>query len=218
MAKKSPYYIIVISLIIIWIFSLISSYLYPETFEYVVQEDGIIENLTAVVIFIAMCITGTRIFRLWKSKVWQWKVVMFGLLSLLIFALGEEISWGQRIFNIDSDPFFKENNTQGEMNIHNLKLGGIKLNFLISQVFTVLLSLYLLVLPYFYRKKENIARLVDLSGIPIPTFRQTFFMLFPLILVLIMTHGSKWEILEISLAMAGLLIILLPLNKEKIYN
>ena len=42
------------------------------------------------------------------------------LLSIawLIFAL-EEISWGQRVFNIESPSFFKEYNYQQETNIHN---------------------------------------------------------------------------------------------------
>ncbi len=43
---------------------------------------------------------------------------LFGVAMLLIFC--EEISWGQRIFGIESSEFFIQHSTQKETNIHNL--------------------------------------------------------------------------------------------------
>ena len=43
--------------------------------------------------------------------------IVFGLFSFL--AGLEEISWGQRVFNIQSSQFFIENSDQGEINLHN---------------------------------------------------------------------------------------------------
>lgn len=49
--------------------------------------------------------------------------VFFALLAVVfIFAAGEEISWGQRILNIDLPETVQAENLQGELNIHNLKL------------------------------------------------------------------------------------------------
>ena len=39
---------------------------------------------------------------------------------IFIFGAGEEISWGQRIFNVESSEYFLENNAQGETNLHNM--------------------------------------------------------------------------------------------------
>ena len=39
-----------------------------------------------------------------------------------MFASLEEISWGQRIFNIRAPDYFKEHNSQGEFSIHNLDI------------------------------------------------------------------------------------------------
>jgi hypothetical protein len=54
-------------------------------------------------------------------------MTLHGLLSgilaavLLLVAL-EEISWGQRIFNIASPAYFEQHNVQGEITFHNLDI------------------------------------------------------------------------------------------------
>ncbi len=48
----------------------------------------------------------------------------FILLALSCFYVAmEEISWGQRIFGIQSPEYFKEKNLQGELNLHNFLTG-----------------------------------------------------------------------------------------------
>ncbi len=211
-------YIIPIILVIIGFGSLISSYLYPDFFEAMVIEDGPIENLTVLVLLLALLLTLYRLFSLWSKKKIIWRIMTIGLSLFLLFGFGEEISWGQRIFGWSSDGFFQENNTQGEINIHNLELWGIRLNFLISQVFTVLLSIYVLGGSYFYRKKENFRKFIDNAGIPIPSGFQIIWVIFPLALMLAISHSQKWEILEISLALAGFFILSSPINKKIIYT
>lgn len=47
--------------------------------------------------------------------------ILIGILAILI--AGEEISWGQRIISLPSSfSFIKENNLQGEVTLHNLKI------------------------------------------------------------------------------------------------
>ena len=75
------------------------------------MEDSFLEWVTAVlaliasVLFFTSGMLGSR-FAFTLSFAW------------LIFAL-EEISWGQRIFNIDSPELFLKHNFQQETNIHN---------------------------------------------------------------------------------------------------
>ncbi|HEV3002107.1 MAG TPA: hypothetical protein VGW75_15300 [Solirubrobacteraceae bacterium] len=55
------------------------------------------------------------------STVSAWKPVVLGVLAVgLFFAAGEEISWGQRIFGVDTPESVRAENAQGELNVHNL--------------------------------------------------------------------------------------------------
>jgi hypothetical protein len=56
-------------------------------------------------------------------------MVLMGL--VFVFGAGEEISWGQRILNIESSEFFVKHNAQREINIHNLIVNGKKINKII---------------------------------------------------------------------------------------
>lgn len=48
----------------------------------------------------------------------------FALLGLACFyVVGEEVSWGQQVFDWDSPAFFESNNLQGETNLHNMVTG-----------------------------------------------------------------------------------------------
>ena len=47
--------------------------------------------------------------------------LFFGVLAIAAFyTVMEEISWGQRLLDIETPDFFWEQNIQEEMNIHNL--------------------------------------------------------------------------------------------------
>jgi hypothetical protein len=62
--------------------------------------------------------TGNNCF-FFKTK----KNLFFLLLGMLFFiGFGEEISWGQRIFNLQTPEAVKKVNMQGELNIHNLNI------------------------------------------------------------------------------------------------
>lgn len=58
--------------------------------------------------------------RFFKRKQWFGLSVLV-FLSLVLFVMaGEEISWGQRIFEWQTTGYFSEHNVQGETNLHNL--------------------------------------------------------------------------------------------------
>jgi hypothetical protein len=89
------------------------------------KEDGIIENLSAIFFFMASCICFYLFFKsISDDKVYFLKIrrnCFFLILGLLfIFCFGEEISWGQRFFCINTSDYLMKINNQGETNLHNL--------------------------------------------------------------------------------------------------
>ena len=135
---------------------------------------------------------------------------------LFLFGAGEEISWGQRIFGIESGEFFQGNNLQKETNFHNLEVGGVKLNKLIfSQLLTLVMAIYLLIMPFLYQKYKGIKKLVDMFVIPVPQLSHIAAFLINTIFIAILPNLSrKWEVYELFFAVIFLLIFLNPVNKS----
>lgn len=50
-------------------------------------------------------------------------LVVLGLGILFLFAFGEEISWGQRIFGVEEPAALERINAQDELNVHNIEIG-----------------------------------------------------------------------------------------------
>ena len=78
------------------------------------DEDGIVEYLTAVLFFISSLIM------LYLSR--KQSKIFFLLFLLLFIGAGEEISWGQRLFHIDTPNSIRKINVQGELNLHNIEI------------------------------------------------------------------------------------------------
>ncbi len=89
-------------------------------------EDGVIEYLGALYFFISS-ILFLVLFKLSRKgndfQIVKTKKNIFYLLFciMFLFAAGEEISWGQRIFQIPVPESWKAINVQKELNIHNLR-------------------------------------------------------------------------------------------------
>lgn len=89
------------------------------------REDGIIENLSALFFFMAALVVLYLFFKLKSDEKIYFpetkRNYFFLLLGLLfLFCFGEEISWGQRIFNVKTSDFMMKINMQSETNLHNL--------------------------------------------------------------------------------------------------
>ena len=99
--------------------------------QHYVAEDGFIEDVTLVPLAVITLTCFVYLIKFTRKKnIWFFFVyLMLGMGSF--FILGEEISWGQRIFNFKTTEYFQEHNTQDEMNIHNLMIDGEKLNKII---------------------------------------------------------------------------------------
>lgn len=183
-----------------------------------VVEDGIIENITALTL---LSISLLFLFRLItnkesKSKAW----IFFNIIIIVgsFFGFGEEISWGQRIFSIESGEFFSQYNLQNETNLHNLKINNVKINQLIfSYGFVLVFGFYFIFSLFVYKKNQWFKNLVDNFGVPIPKLRHTIFMLVLTAIIMIIPDLEKWELWESVFVLLILLVFLEPFNtKEKL--
>lgn len=177
------------------------------------REDGAVEYSTSIMLFFIALLCISRLRKLNKYKPLLWKLGVLGFALIFIFGAGEEISWGQRIFGIESGDFFKENNAQEETNLHNLVVGGTKLNKLIfSQLLMIVMLMYLLIIPILYRKKENIKNLLNKCAVPVVKWHHTIAFIMCTVLVLIIPSSRKWELYELAFGVIFFLIFLNPLN------
>lgn len=182
-------------------------------FEKYVEEDGTVEWLTVLGLVLGCAVCIIRFKNLVRLRNWWFLFVVLGLGLFLFFAAGEEISWGQRIFGIKSSEFFKEHNSQGETNLHNLIVDGVKLNKVIFSIGLIAaMGIYLAVVPVVYRKNEKLKNWINHSGIPVPRIYQVVSIALLFILTELIPHGKNAEILEAGIAFLFFLIIRYPEN------
>lgn len=183
--------------------------------EFYTKEDGFVEYGTALLLFCSSVLLISRFIKLQKYKKPLWKVGILAIALVFIFGAGEEISWGQRIFNIESSEYFIENNAQAETNLHNLVVDGKKVNKIIfSQLLTAILVIYLIITPFLYRKFDWVKNLANLFAVPIVKWHQTIAFLIITSLLFFMGSERKWELYELAFGVIFFLIFLNPLNKS----
>ncbi len=179
------------------------------------QEDGPVEWGTAIMLFGIYALSLYHLLTLWNTKKILWKVGTFLFVVLFLFAAGEEISWGQRIFGVESSEFFIENNAQGETNLHNLVVGEKKINKIIfSQLLFLVMFLYLLITPILFRKFSWFKDLANKFAVPIVKWHHTIAFIVVTVLVALNPASRKWEVYELAFGAIFFLIFLGPLNKE----
>ena len=193
----------------------------PFTFLYqkelylnIVKEDGIVEYSTALFLLSSAFIS---LYDFFKIKI-KFSVNNFGLIFtalILFFGFGEELSWGQRIFNIESSSFFNKNNLQGETNIHNLMIQGVKLNkWIFTYGLVVVFTFYFLVLPIFYKKNIFPKSLNNNFSFVIPRFHQSLIFILSTLFINLLNYERISELWEFSFAVTIFYICISPLNKK----
>jgi len=178
------------------------------------KEDGWIENLTALVLFASAILLFAR---LWRGRSNGWKfMVVTGLGGLaFLFVAGEEVSWGQRMFGIESSEFFEKNNAQAETNLHNLEFGGVKINKLIfGQLLTVMIIFYIIIWPLSYRFSTWVKKVTTQLFVPLPRLYHSIAYLLIMGAVMAISSSKRWELLEFDSAIIFFLILFNPLNRE----
>ncbi len=168
---------LIISFVIIIFFN-------DETIVYLAKEDGIYETAAAICFFLTSLaffylyfkdIKGNQLFII-KTK----RNLFYILLALLfLFGAGEEISWGQRIFDFQTPEELKEMNMQNELNIHNLKIfhgnyadgkGKTFFDAMTSsgRLLNIFWFTFCFLTPILHRKSRRISSLLDKMNLPIP--------------------------------------------------
>lgn len=87
-----------------------------------VQEDSVLEYLQALIFLASSLLSIVACLRFFRQRE-RGLGVLFVLLGVgLAFVAAEEVSWGQRLLDIANPEYFKNNNMQKEITVHNLKL------------------------------------------------------------------------------------------------
>lgn len=212
--EKVVYPILALYVAVIAIWALIN----PEYYTTVLaKEDGPVEWLTVIALVLSCVACIHRVATLKSQKNAMFIFVWSFLALFAFFGAGEEISWGQRIFGIESSEWFKQNNAQAETNLHNLVVEGKKVNKIIfSALLGVMLLTYLLVFSIAYRKSDKFKAFCEYFGVPIAQWHQVIAW-FAVALVaegLIKGVGRSSELFESAAAFVFLMNILYPYNSK----
>ena len=183
-----------------------------------IREDGLVEWLTFVELLMMSAYSFVITAHFGHSgeervarRVW----LFFGFLFL--FGAIEEISWAQRIIGIKSPEWFLKHNAQGETNVHNLVICGVKLNKLVfGKMLAMVLGIYLLLIPLVYRINERLKGTVNRWRIPVAQNYQV--LLFIVLAIVIRLHlglsKKAEELLEFSGCYIIFLVVTHPYNHE----
>jgi hypothetical protein len=201
-------------------FAVVLSRVNPAAFatEFTV-EDGFIEWVTMIVLFAAFCLSVHRFVTARRNFGLRGRFTLLLMAAIFLFGAGEEISWGQRIFDIETPQILAENNAQKEMNLHNLtfELRGktYKVNRLVfGRGIAIVLILYLFVLAPLYRRHAGFRRLVDAWAVPVPTTLQIAAYAVVIAVVEGLIHSPKrGEMTEFAGVIVILLNVAFPLNR-----
>jgi len=82
---------------------------------------------------------------------------------------GEEISWGQRLFDIETPQLLKEVNVQNEITLHNI--GSISV---FSNIFFVICVTFFLCVPFLAQKYNRIRDIFYYVDFPVPNRFATY--------------------------------------------
>ena len=179
-------------------------------------EDGPVEWGTAVCLLLSSLVL-MRNARALRGRGTLALVMTLVYALAFFFAAGEEISWGYRLFDWDASEFFRENNAQGETNIHNLVVGDVKL---VKTVFggglSLVILLYLLVLPLIYARVGAVARIADRLAIPVADTRHMILALAATLVIAAVQMMTKWESYEFVFSLLTVSIFLRPRNADKV--
>jgi uncharacterized membrane protein len=144
------------------------------------SEGGVVEESTAILLGVAGLFALSAFFRVPQALRWSRPfLVLFALFAVLMGL--EEISWGQRVLQIEPGEFFRQYSSQKEINVHNvvapyLRRSGYAVRTT-SQIAAIVLLAYGVVLPILsaFRSPRVLFRKFGLI-IPPPALMVGFFL------------------------------------------
>ncbi len=131
----------------------------PRIFNLLCLEDGLIENLSAVLCFLS-CWVFIFIFLLFlKKDIEHKRVYMITLLTFVfsLFVMGmEEVSWCQRYLSIKTPEVFRAN-IQDEINLHNFATDQIENIYYFSTTLFFAVFSFVYDKPHFFKSNKCIS-------------------------------------------------------------
>lgn len=184
-------------------------------FQRYVEEDGLVEWLTVLGLLFGVLVCMRRLLAFSRKKSVWFYVVTLGLAAMLFFVAGEEISWGQRIFHIQTPAYFQEHNLQKETNFHNLLVDGVKVNMVVFTFGLIgVFAIYLLLFPLLYKRNDSFKRWIDNWGIVLPQPYQLIAFLLLFGITTLLPNEKNAELLECGAGWLFSLIVAYPVNQH----
>lgn len=209
--KKRGLLLLVISIGCVVLSYLMTLLLNDNQIIYSAKEDGLFETGSSLAFLLVSILFLFLFFKDNQGNDFYFvtlkKNLFFLLLSLLFFfAFGEEISWGQRIFNFGTPDALKNVNVQDEFNLHNLTLfdglgqdgkfkSGLARLFTAAGLFSVFWFSYCLVLPI-VNKLTIVSNHVKTINIPVPPIWIGLLFLFNFLIFEAQEAGLSGEMLR----------------------
>ncbi len=198
---KLGVYIFPVFTIIFAIFYLADEQLY----RYLIMEDSIIEWLTFTCLVAAGFLSLILAVKIKRSHHYlHWFFILFFGFNLL--AGLEEISWGQRVFEIETTGVFHKYSDQDEMNLHNTFQGMFHIKT--KHIALLVLFLYGSILPGIMRNRNLRREKFPLQQLIIPPMFLRLGFTFGAILMLDFQTGYEEEIGEFFFSICFFIMML----------
>lgn len=188
-------------------------YLIDESFyRSIIKEDNIIEWLTFGFLITAGFLSLIIASQIWnKHNYFHWFFILFFGFNLL--AGMEEISWGQRVFEVETTGVFQKYSDQNEINLHNTFQGIFQIKT--KHIALLVLLVYGCILPGLMRNKSPQYDIILLRQFIIsPMFLRGGFAIAS-ILMLDFQTGHEEEIGEFFFSICFFIMMLWNLNLLK---
>jgi hypothetical protein len=206
------------------LFSIVLSRINHDAFRYqLVAEDGFTESSTAIALLLVTVICVSRILKLRQSR----SLIFLGMTGFIgfvgLFGAGEEISWGQRIFNWETPEYFLKHNKQEETGLHNLviEIKGERLNLnklIFGTGLAIAMTIYLFVMTPIYRRHRQrngpFSKFIDNWAIPMPeNYHIAGYVIVLACVELLIDSSKRGEMTEFAGSIIFLLNVAYPYNR-----
>ncbi|HEY1008773.1 MAG: hypothetical protein ACO1NS_14085 [Daejeonella sp.] len=189
-------------------FYLIDKGLYRQ----IIREDGVVEWMTFAFLIAAGMLSLFIASRI-KSRYnyFHWFFILFVGFNFL--AGLEEISWGQRVFNIETTGVFREYSDQNEINLHNTFQGIFQIKT--KHIALLVLFVYGSLLPGLMRNRQSISDTLPLRHFILPPMFLRGGFTIAAILMLDFQTGHEEEIGELFFSICFFIMMLWNLTLVK---
>ncbi len=163
----SPRMIILLEILpfLIALSGVVAALLGKSAYKWYTQEDGFVEDSQVLFYSLALVLSLVYAWRQWRAGEKMVAFLFLGFSLCLFFLIGEEISWGQRIFGWQTAESIASSNKQDETNLHNIY--GVGSTFKWIQM---LVGAYGTILPLAVLRWKVPTRFEKLTAVAIPHF------------------------------------------------